>query len=374
MDIGVFCPTLNVYGGGELVSAVIANTLVQNDYNVIFFTNEEVNQQETKKFFGENLDSSIKVIVQPSRLQPRGLFDDYQTIFRSHIFKSKCDMWIDVYSCRIFPWTNVSYIHFPSLNHHVYGSKFPYLKSRHIRPVGTLPYAIFEKNLTNDNGKLILANSQYTADEIRKFSGKKAEVLHPPVLSSYFNNPAGLVENRRENLVVTVSRFDLDKGLEKILHLALLTEPNIQFALIGRAECQNTLHSLQELAKQLGLTDRIRFFTDVPRVEMKAILERAKIYLHTKIGEHFGIAIAEAMAMGCIPIVHDSGGAKEFVPQEFRYSSIREAAAKISKETYEWSPRKTMESIKIARKFREENFSKEFTKLFRQYTGNAPQN
>jgi glycosyltransferase involved in cell wall biosynthesis len=368
LRVGVFCPTLNVYGGGEFVAATVANTLAQNDYDVTLFTNEEVNQREIERFFGKSLNPSIKAIVKPSTVQPKGLLDFYQTIFRSYIFKSKCDVWIDVYSCRIFPWTNISYIHFPFLNHYLYKPKFPYLKSRHRLPVGGLPYALFEKNLTNDNGKLILANSHYTAEEIRRFSGKKAKVLYPPVPSIiYDENPKKLTKNQRKNLVVTISRFGPGKGLEKIPYIASLTKPNIQFAIIGRLHYKNTLLSLQKLSKELGLTDRMKYFTDVSRLEMKNILKSAKVYLHTMVGEHFGISIVEAMAMGCIPIVHDSGGAKEFVPRHFRYENIYDAAEKIKKAVHEWSPSKANEIVKIAERFKEENFSTQFITLFENY-------
>ena len=261
LRVGIFCPTFNVYGGGELVAAVIANTLAQNSHDVILFTNEKVNQWEVKKFFGKSLHPSIKAIVQPSHIQPRGLLDFYQSIFRSYILKSKCDIRIDVYSCRIFPWTNISYIHFPFLNHYNYKPRFPYMKSPHRLPIGGLPYAFFEKNLINPNGKFIIANSNYTAEEIKKNFGKKPTILYPPVPSVFFkNNPENLTKNERKNLVATISRFDPGKGLEKIPHIASLTDKNIKFAIIGRVHHKKTLLSLQKLTKKLGLTDRVFFF------------------------------------------------------------------------------------------------------------------
>jgi glycosyltransferase involved in cell wall biosynthesis len=368
LRIGIFYPLLNVYGGGEFVAATIANTLTEDNYDVILFTNEKINQQETKRFFGKSLNPSIKVIVKSTIAQPRGLLDFYQTIFRSRIFKSKCDMWIDVYSNRIFPWTNISYIHFPFLNHFLYKTKFPYLKGGNLFAVTRLPYAIFEKNFTKEDGKLILANSHYTAEEIRKFSGKKAKVLYPPVPSINFNNNSeNLAGTQRKNLVVTISRFGPGKGLEKIPYIASLTEKNIEFAIIGRVHYQDTLLSLQKVTKKFGLEDKLKFFPDASKLEMKQILKNARVYLHTMIGEHFGISIVEAMAMGCTPIVHNSGGPKEFVPEDLRYNNIYEAAAKITKEIHEWSPEKALKIIKIAERFREENFSKEFLKLFKQY-------
>ena len=375
LRVGVFYPTLNVYGGGEFVAATIANTLAQNNYDVTLFTNEEVNQREVKKFFGESLNPSMKVIVKPSTVQPRGLLDFYQTIFRSYIFKSKCDIWIDVYSNCVFPWTNISYIHFPFLNHYYYNPQFPYLKSRYLVPVGGLPYAFFEKNFANYNGKLILANSHYTADEIRRFSGKKAEVLYPPVPSTIFNNnPENLTKNQRKNLVVTISRFGPGKELEKIPYIASLTESNIQFAIIGRVHYRDTLLSLQRITQKLGLKDRVKFFPDASRLEMNQILKNAKIYLHTMIGEHFGISIVEAMAMGCLPVVHNSGGPKEFVPAQWRYENIQDAARKIETAIFEWAPEKAEEMVETAKQFSESKFCTNFMRLFLQYCDQWYQN
>ena len=68
MRVGIFYPTLNVYGGAEFVTLVMANTLAKNKNEVILFVNGEINQKEITAFFGEPLHPSIKVIVMPSRL------------------------------------------------------------------------------------------------------------------------------------------------------------------------------------------------------------------------------------------------------------------------------------------------------------------
>lgn len=370
LKVGVFCPTFNVYGGAEVVTAVLANTLAQNKCDVTLFANEEINQQEIKKFIGKGLDPSIEAVVKPSLIQPRGLLDFYQTILRSYIFKLKCDLWIDVYSNCVFPWTNITYIHFPFLNHYSYRPTFPYLRSRNILHVGGLPHAFFEKNFANYSKKLVVANSHYTADEIKRFSGKKVGVLYPPMPSFNSNISKTTSKNRRKDLVVTVSRFRPDKELEKIPFIASLTDPSIKFVIIGRVHHQGTLLSLQGITRKLGLEDRVKFLPDASRSDMTEMLEKAKIYLHTMTGEHFGISIVEAMTKGCIPIVHDSGGAKEFVPRDFRYNSISEAAANITNEIREWSPQKVMEVVKIAENFTEDNFSRGFMKLFMHYTQN----
>jgi len=347
------------------------NTLAKNGYEVELFVNKEIGQKKTKEILGERISSSVKIVIKPTFIQPRGLLDLYQTIFRSLAFRSKYDTLIDTYSNCLFPWTDICYIHFPFLNRYFFNPRFPYLKSRYLLPVGGLPYAFFEKNISKSEGKLVLANSYFTANAIKEFSKANVKVLYPPIPSTFFHkNPTSVTKYPRKNLVVTVSRFGAGKGLEKIPYIAKLADKNINFTIIGLAHDKNILRLVFKTIKKLDVTKRVKVLTNVPKQEMKNILNSAKLYLHTTIDEHFGISIVEAMATGCIPIVHNSGGAKEYVPTDYRYENIHDAAQKIEKTIHEWSPSKAQQMIKIAERFNEENFSKEFMKLFKQYEEN----
>ncbi|MEM2292365.1 MAG: glycosyltransferase [Nitrososphaeria archaeon] len=369
LNVGIFSPTFSIFGGGELVAATIANTLAENNYNARLFTYGKIYQRELKKYFGKRLHPSIEVVVTPSFIRSNELLSFYQNIFRSYYFKSKCDIWIDVYSNCILPWTNIDYIHFPLLNHYFFKPKFPYIKGRDIKAIGVLPYIILEKYIANNMEKLVLANSCYTAAEIEKFYGIKAKVLYPPVSSINFNI-AYSARTQRKNIVVSISRFAYSKQLDKILYVALATPRDIRFVIMGRVHNRDALSHLQKLIKKFDLIDRMTLFPNISRFKMLQILKSAKVYLHTTVGEHFGISIAEAMASGCIPIVHDSGGPKEFVPEEFRYKDIKEAAIKVAKEIYEWSPSKSRRMTKIAERFRDKQFSANFLKLFENYIEN----
>ena len=363
-QIGVFCPTLNVYGGGEFVAVALANTLAQNNRNVVLFTNSEVDPKAIKNFFGERLHPSIKTVVQPTRFGSRGLADFYQTIIHSYIAKAKCDMFVDAFSNCVFPWTQVSYIHFPYLNQHAFSKTFPYLGSPHLSQVGTVPHVMLEKNLIDYSKRLVLANSYYTAGEIQKYSGKSVDVLYPPFSSSISKIGKTVSKNSGENLVVTVSRLEPSKLLERIPQIAAKTDKDIQFAVIGRLCNKATLSNLQSLVKKLGLTDRVKFYPNASAQTKIDLLKRAKIYLHTMVGEHFGISIVEAMALGCVPIVHNSGGMTEFVPSKYRYENLQEAADKISREIGNWSTQEADGMKQIADRFSIANFSLRFMELF----------
>ena len=366
--IGVFCPTLNVYGGGEFVAIAIANALAQNNHQVILFSANKVDSKAIKGFFGENLHPSIESIVQPTHFTPRGLVDFYQTIFHAYIAKSKCDLFIDAFSNCVFPWTEISYIHYPFLNVHSYSRRFPYLGSPHILQVGALPHVMFENNFVRYNEKLVLANSYYTAEEIKKYSDKPVvEVLYPPFSSCISEIGKDTTKKLQENLVVTTSRLEPNKLLERIPRIAAQTDSNIHFAVIGRLYNKETLTNLQNLTEKLGLTSRVRFYPNASAEQKIDLLKRAKIYLHTMIGEHFGISIVEAMALGCLPIAHNSGGMREFVPQQYRYETTQDAADKINAEMQNWSREKSLEAQELSAKFSYDNFSERFMELFSKH-------
>ena len=269
------------------MALAIANTLAENNHDVVLFTNSEVSPQAIKNFFGEDLHPAIRTIEQPTHFSSRGLADFYQTIFHSYIAKSKCNVFIDAFSNCVFPWTNISYIHFPFLNRYSFSKKFPYLGSPHLLQVGTLPHVLLDKSLLNYDRKLVLANSYYTAEEIRRYSQKTVEVLYPPFSPSILGIGKEATKNSRENLVVTTSRFAADKLLERIPYIASQTDPNIQFAIIGRLHSKETLIHLQSIVKKLELTNRVKFYPDASAKEKIELLKKAKIYLHTMIGEHF---------------------------------------------------------------------------------------
>lgn len=368
MKVGVFHPALDLCGGAEIIAVKIANTLAQNGHEVNLFVSKMVDQKKIERIIGEPLLPSINLIVNPTFLAPRGYFHLYESAIRSFIFKSKCDILIDTYSCYIFPWIDISYVHFPYLNNYKFRPKFPYLKSPlHLRQALTMPYAVFEKNLENYRGKLLLANSYFTAKAIKESLKTDSKVLYPPVPSSFFCENSADLTASRENLVVTVARFDQGKGVELVPIIASFTDKSIRFVMIGLVHDPNVVQSVKTSIKKLNLEDRVKIMTDAPREDIKKMLAKAKTYLHPTKMEHFGMTIAEAMAMGCIPIVHDSGGAKEFVPARYRYENLREAASKIENTMYEWSPEKAREMVKIAERFSETNFSKRFMELFLEY-------
>jgi glycosyltransferase involved in cell wall biosynthesis len=136
---------------------------------------------------------------------------------------------------------------------------------------------------------------------------------------------------------------------------------------VGIKESAQELHRIQESIENNKVSDRVRVMTDISREELRRTLRRSKVFLHVTNGEHFGVAVAEAMASGCIPIVHDSGGPREFVPQHLRFNKLREASEKIEKAIFDWSPQESKSMANLAKSLDEDAFSERFTEIFNSY-------
>jgi glycosyltransferase involved in cell wall biosynthesis len=368
VKVGIFHPTLDWCGGAEVVAVATANSLAQNGYETVLFVNNPVDQKRIRDMVGEPLWPSIKVIVNPTFLNPRDHFDIFESAYRSLILKSHCDLLVDTYSNFVFPWSNVSYIHFPLVIDRVH-TRFGRRLLKELRFTYTIgaPYVSFRKRLKDYKRKLIFTNSYFTAKVIMDSLGIKPKVLYPPIPNFFFQQDCPMIEQPREDLVVTTARFGCGKGVELVPDIANLTHKNIHYVMIGLAHDWSIVQAVKNKIKRLHLEARITVVPNASRQDIKNYLARAKVYLHTMKNEHFGISIAEAMRMGCIPVVHNSGGAPEFVPHRYRYPTIQHAAVIINDAIQNWNSVEAECLIQLAARFSESNFSKKFMQSFEEY-------
>lgn len=63
---------------------------------------------------------------------------------------------------------------------------------------------------------------------------------------------------------------------------------------------QARLKGLQQYAAELGLSDHVEWYVNVPYAELKQWLGGAVGGLHTMLDEHFGISVVEYMAAGAL--------------------------------------------------------------------------
>ncbi|WP_319482731.1 glycosyltransferase [uncultured Draconibacterium sp.] len=114
----------------------------------------------------------------------------------------------------------------------------------------------------------------------------------------------------KENLIITVGIIEKEqtfyiKGIDTFIEIAQQL-PQYQFLIIGLNQ-EKLAHLLKNLPANINIKGKI------PHEELIAYYQKGKIYCQLSRIESFGIALAEAMYFGCIPIVTNVGGLPEIV-------------------------------------------------------------
>lgn len=113
-------------------------------------------------------------------------------------------------------------------------------------------------------------------------------------------------------LVVYTGRLEWEKGVQTLLEAVPAlqrTSPGLQVLVAGRGSYAGELH---DLARRLGLGDRVLFLGWVSEADLRAIVATADIAVVPSLYEPFGLVALEAAAMGTPLIVARTGGLAEF--------------------------------------------------------------
>lgn len=179
----------------------------------------------------------------------------------------------------------------------------------------------------------VITNSEYTKNMFLKVypggSKNEIQVIYPPVNIGDWKTEINL----KDNTVTSLGRFSEDKRqLEQIKIAEAL--PDIKFNIIGFVGDKSS-KSYYEKCRQYVTEKKVSNVSLYPNLspgDTKEKLQKSKYFIHSLRNEPFGISTVEAIAAGCIPIVHNSGGQREIVIfEELRFLNIDDAISKFKK-------------------------------------------
>jgi glycosyltransferase involved in cell wall biosynthesis len=117
-----------------------------------------------------------------------------------------------------------------------------------------------------------------------------------------------------EKICAIVTRSLLPEYRHDIIlkSFAILNQKGIDFVLtiIGDG---SQLSKLKDLAKDLGIEDKVNFTGRIPNTELPKLLQQSNIYISMPITEGVSASLFEAMATNCYPIVTDIAGNQSWI-------------------------------------------------------------
>jgi len=334
MKVGIIHNSLNSTGGGERLCLETIKSLKETGYDVILATVEPTNWDRVERIIGEITKPDREVSLFKIRMRMFGIYMRLLTSFLASKLRKQCDIVLNTHGDVLPIEADIVYMHYPT---------FALLKESPINIKYSsslfwrayfIPYEGIQRFLVKRFLKsLILTNSKFSKKAIKKYTGKDATIVYPPVNVETFAFAAK--SDARENLVISCGRYSPEKNYEFILEVAeRLKNRPIRFIIVGASSGRVSREYYEKLERirQAKRLKNVELLRDLDFSKLLALYGKAKIYLHAMKYEHFGMSIVEAMAAGLVPIVHRSGGPWEDILKAqqgrhgFSYLTADEAA------------------------------------------------
>ena len=324
-------PYLDIYGGGERVCHNVIKTLLTHGQKVELLT-FDFDANRYRDIVGEDFPKQVEVHSLGKHTEEKPPFTIYKRhrnfvkLLKKYRNELQYDYLFSTQSSSPFEPNflnkakkNFAYVHFPEIH-------FDYARGTFKRKL----YLWLFKHWVEqgiDKLDMVFCNSNYTKEAMLKLwkshGVKDPIVVYPPVNLDKFWCDKPLAQRRKR--VVYVARFIPVKRHEILKRLAV-DMPEVEFVSVGGLiNAEKTWFS----RFQENLPPNYSLKTNLPGPELLKILQDSRIYVHLMQGEHFGIAPVEGLASGCVTLVHNSGGMKEFIPEEFRWETYDDLKAKI---------------------------------------------
>ncbi len=142
-----------------------------------------------------------------------------------------------------------------------------------------------------------------------------------------FHPAPSRAEPRRVGRVAWVGHIEPKKNPMLLLQIAARLRGTHEFHVAGPFTDLRTRRYVLHLAATLGLAGTLHLHGQV--ADMPGFLADKDVILSTSMYESFGLNIAEGMACGLAPVVHDFPGADRLWPPQALFASIDEAVALI---------------------------------------------
>ena len=371
--------SFSALGGAELVAIATMEALREMGFKIDLVTITRPQAAAVKKVFNVDLEvEAIKSMLPPNANYKRSLYSQLllQLLTIPLALSIKADVIINTQADLPLPYLRrktpaISYVHFPympklqSMNDYPSRYQRSSLRKLYYASYNVISSLVGALSILTLKRSIVITNSEFSKKTIECIVPESHPIIvRPPVDTTLFADALG--SSYRENKVLVLGRIAPEKQLETAIEVCRLLDADIKMSIIGSFEKSSRaidyLKKMENMIKQYGLKDRVKILMNLDKDELKKQMMTAKVYLHTKYDEHFGISIVEAISAGLIPIVPAHGGPMEYIPEQYHYHTPMKAAELIEKYMDVQQSDRTVIS-QIANKFSKENFKLEIKKI-----------
>lgn len=297
MKIALYSPYLDTFGGGERYFWTVGSHWARSGHQVDVLLDTHLQtldyesiRQTSQDRFGLDL-SNINFVKAP--------FGSVANDFTRVLF---------LWRYQVLFYLSDGSIFFSPVGRSILHFQVPFTRSQATNLFGKIKLASW---------KQVVVNSNFTKDIIDKVWVVKSKVIYPPVTQES-------QIHKKDKIILSIGRFTnlLNSKKQDVLVDVFVKMCKSGFSgwTLKMAGAKQDEDFLQELKKK-SFGFPIEFFVDINKQQLLKLKSEATIYWHAagfgetapEKQEHFGIAIAEAMAAGCIPVVYQGGGIPEIV-------------------------------------------------------------
>ncbi len=357
MNIAILHPHLNIYGGSERLTKILYEELLKENFNVYLlslrFDKEWFpNLKNVIKLSEENPEKNLTQILK--EISPEIFISMIQEPYYCYIAKKV-----------ISDIKTGMYIHFPldeeiseeNIKRYIENFRYPFETIKYIKYVD-----------------VCFVNSRRTKLVTKFLWGIDSKVVYPCIDSIFFKSEPNF--ERKKPRILYVGRFNTLKRQDfLILMFKYIKEkvPNAEIFLAGYVD-----------ARHKEYFDRIKTILDEIEDELRDVYieenpsenrlielyKSAKVYVHPRIGEHFGLAPIEAMSQGTPVVVRAPTGLAEIMENGIQGFiawtdyDLAEFTMKVLKMDEHKYKEMQKNAYKLSLKFKPDVFTKEIIKSF----------